>query len=127
MNQKLIQDVYQKLIGLPLSFFTTRETGDILSRFSDANKINNTVMTSVLSIFLDLIMLTASGAVILHISKDIFLIALTVMLIYFVVSTTFIRTLDCSNKAVLGENAALYSHMKETIDGIYSKGLWCGE
>lgn len=118
MNQKLTQDVYQKLIDLPLGFFTTRETGDILSRFSDANKINSTVLSSVLSVFLDLTMLIASGAVILSTSKDIFMAAVTVMIIYLVVSTAFIKTLDRSNKDVLGENAALYSHMKETIDGI---------
>ena len=47
---------YNHMIRLPMKFFSSRKAGEIISRFSDADNINDTVAETVLSLMLDVIM-----------------------------------------------------------------------
>lgn len=58
LSQRLVIDVIlsyiRHIFTLPMSFFATRRTGEITSRFSDANSIIDAVASTIFSIFLDL-------------------------------------------------------------------------
>ena len=45
--------LHQACFHLPMSFFATRRTGEIVSRFTDANSIIDALASTILSIFLD--------------------------------------------------------------------------
>ncbi|WNF76240.1 ABC transporter transmembrane domain-containing protein [Streptococcus suis] len=51
------------LFKLPLSFFATRRTGDIVSRFSDANIIIEVLSSIILSVILDVSIVTGVSIV----------------------------------------------------------------
>ncbi|WP_257001527.1 ABC transporter transmembrane domain-containing protein, partial [Streptococcus cristatus] len=57
LGQRLSIDVILSYIKhvfhLPMSFFATRRTGEIVSRFTDANSIIDALASTILSIFLD--------------------------------------------------------------------------
>ncbi|MDQ8766079.1 ABC transporter transmembrane domain-containing protein, partial [Streptococcus ruminantium] len=57
LGQRLSIDVILSYIRhvfhLPMSFFATRRTGEIVSRFTDANSIIDALASTILSIFLD--------------------------------------------------------------------------
>ncbi|MCK1203014.1 ABC transporter transmembrane domain-containing protein [Streptococcus uberis] len=65
LNQKLSIDIIlayiQHLFKLPLSFFSTRRTGEITSRFNDANSIIDAIASTILTIFLDFLMTICVG------------------------------------------------------------------
>ena len=53
LNMSYIKHVFE----LPMEFFSTRKTGEITSRFSDASSIIDALASTVLSLFLDLLLL----------------------------------------------------------------------
>ncbi|WP_019777975.1 ABC transporter transmembrane domain-containing protein, partial [Streptococcus sobrinus] len=65
LSLRLVIDVIlsyiKHIFTLPMSFFATRRTGEITSRFSDANQIINAVASTIFSIFLDVTMLLIVG------------------------------------------------------------------
>ena len=53
------------VLSLPISFFSSRRTGEITSRFGDANTIIDALASTILSIFLDVtIVMTLAVALI---------------------------------------------------------------
>ncbi len=58
LGQRLSIDVIlgyvRHLYELPMSFFSTRRTGEIVSRFSDANKIIDALANTIMTLFLDI-------------------------------------------------------------------------
>lgn len=57
LSQRLSIDVIlsyiRHIFELPMSFFATRRTGEIISRFTDANSIIDALASTILSLFLD--------------------------------------------------------------------------
>ena len=49
------------IFKLPMSFFSTRKSGEIISRFIDASKIIDALASATLSIFLDVAMVVVIG------------------------------------------------------------------
>jgi len=120
INCRMVTDVYQKMIELPVKFFSDKETGDIMSRFSDAAKINEAISSVVLSVGLDLIMFIGAGFMIYHLSPEMFPCAMIIIIIYALISICYIKPIERANIKVISENAAINGYIKETTDGIYT-------
>lgn len=82
INVQLISDFLQKLMRLPLGFFDTRNTGDLLQRISDHKRIENFLTQSSLSILFSSINIIVFGAVLFIYSTTIFLVFLVSSLLY---------------------------------------------
>lgn len=67
LGQRLAIDVIlsyiRHIFQLPMSFFSTRRTGEITSRFSDANSIIDALASAILSLFLDVTIVILTGLV----------------------------------------------------------------
>lgn len=59
----LISDFLSKLMRLPISFFDTKMTGDIMQRIQDHNRIQDFLTNSFLSIVMAVILLAIYGAI----------------------------------------------------------------
>ena len=59
----LISDFLSKLMRLPISFFDTRMTGDIMQRIQDHNRIQDFLTNSLLSIAMAVVLLIIYGAI----------------------------------------------------------------
>lgn len=51
INISLVSDFFIKLMNLPIAFFDSRMTGDILQRINDHKRIEQVLTTSLLSVF----------------------------------------------------------------------------
>ncbi|MBN3584795.1 peptidase domain-containing ABC transporter [Algoriphagus aestuarii] len=74
VNISLVSDFFIKLMKLPISYFDTRMTGDIMQRIGDHRRIENLLTGSALSTFFSFFNLLVFGAVLLYYSPMVFLI-----------------------------------------------------
>ena len=74
INIALISDFLIKLMKLPMGYFDTKMTGDILQRINDHTRIQNFLTGSSLSVLFSLVNIIVFGLVLLFYSPLIFLI-----------------------------------------------------
>lgn len=122
LGQKLSTDIILEYIKhifeLPLEFFSTRKTGEIVSRFTDASKIIDALASMVVSIGLDASIVIIIGVTLFFQSIRLFVITLTALPIYIIVIMTFAKKFEKLNKHQMESNAILSSSVIEDIQGI---------
>ncbi|QCX02210.1 peptidase domain-containing ABC transporter [Aggregatimonas sangjinii] len=74
INISLVSDFFIKLMNLPIAFFDTRMTGDIMQRINDHNRIEQLLTGSTLNTLFSFVNLVVFGAVLFYYSPTIFLI-----------------------------------------------------
>ncbi|RVT75311.1 peptidase domain-containing ABC transporter [Flavobacterium sufflavum] len=70
----LVSDFFIKLMNLPIAYFDTRMTGDIMQRINDHGRIKNLLTGSALNTLFSLVNLLVLGLVLIHYSLKIFFI-----------------------------------------------------
>jgi ATP-binding cassette subfamily B protein len=83
INISLISDFFIKLMNLPISFFDTKMTGDLLQRINDHRRIEKILTTSSLNVLFSMVNLIIFGIVLGYYSLQIFVIFLVGSLLYF--------------------------------------------
>ncbi|MEX2370274.1 MAG: peptidase domain-containing ABC transporter [Bacteroidales bacterium] len=97
INISLISDFLAKLMRLPVGFFETKHTGDILQRIGDHRRVESFITTSSLNILFSLFNLVVFSVILAIFSIKILLIFLTGSILYFLWVWIFMkrrRTLD---------------------------------
>jgi len=82
INISLISDFLVKLMKLPVSFFDTRVTGDLMQRIYDQRRIESFFTTSTLSVLFSLVNLLIFGIVLAIYSLPIFFVFIAGSLLY---------------------------------------------
>ena len=122
LSQRLTIDVVLSYIRhvfeLPMSFFATRQTGEVTSRFSDANSIIDALASTILSVFLDVSILMIVGGVLLLQNRNLFWLVLYSIPIYLIIVYTFMKPFEKMNHDVMQSNAMVSSAIIEDINGI---------
>ncbi|MEW4354601.1 peptide cleavage/export ABC transporter ComA [Streptococcus pneumoniae] len=122
LGQRLSIDVILSYIKhvfhLPMSFFTTRRTGEIVSRFTDANSIIDALASTILSIFLDVSTVLIISVVLFSQNINLFFISLLALPIYSVIIFAFMKPFEKMNRDTMESNAVLSSSIIEDINGI---------
>lgn len=77
VNISLLSSFLIKLMKLPIAFFDSRSTGDILQRIQDNTRVQNFLSTSSLNILFSGLNVLIFGAVLFYYSLPIFLVFLT--------------------------------------------------
>ncbi len=83
INISLISDFFVKLMNLPISFFDTKMTGDLLQRINDHKRIEKILTTSSLNVLFSMFNLVIFGIVLGYYSLQIFTIFLLGSVLYF--------------------------------------------
>lgn len=118
VDKSLTLDYYNHMIELPMNFFGTRKTGEIMSRFEDASRIRDVVSTVTITIILDSALVILCGIILFFQSHILFLIALGILVIYALVTIIFRKPIKDINRLIMEDNAKVVSYLKETIDGV---------
>lgn len=109
---------YNHVIKLPMNFFSTRKIGEITSRFSDADNINDAVAETVLTLMLDVITATVGGIIVYLQNQYLFFVSIIVLLFYLLIVFSFKEILKKINNEVLENNSQLTSYIIQSINGI---------
>lgn len=84
INISLISDFFVKLMSLPISFFDTKMTGDLLQRINDHQRIEKILTASSLSVLFSMINFIIFGIILAYYSVQIFGIFFLGSFLYFV-------------------------------------------
>lgn len=122
LSQRLSIDVIlsyiRHIFELPMSFFATRRTGEIISRFTDVNSIIDALASTILSLFLDVSILILVGGVLLAQNPSLFLLSLISIPIYMFIIFSFMKPFEKMNHDVMQSNSMVSSAIIEDINGI---------
>lgn len=122
LGQRLSIDVIlsyiRHIFNLPMSFFATRQTGDVLSRFTDANAIIDALASTILSVFLDVTIVLIVGVFLFFQNATLFFLTLIAIPIYLLLVIGFVKPFQRMTTAVMTKNASLSSAIIEAINGI---------
>lgn len=114
LNLQYIRHIFE----LPMEFFTTRKTGEITSRFSDASRIIDALASTVISLFLDLSIVILMGIILAVQNMTLFLITLASLPLYAIVILGFSKKFEKLNNDQMESNAVVSSSIIEDIQGI---------
>jgi ATP-binding cassette subfamily B protein len=92
VNVAIISGFLQKLMSLPVSFFDTKLTGDILQRIEDNNRIEEFLTSTSLNILFSFFNLIIFGIVLAIFSTKILLIFVTGSVLYIVWISLFMKS-----------------------------------
>ena len=122
LSQRLSIDVIlsyiKHLFELPMSFYETRRTGEITSRFGDANSIIDAVASAIITVFLDVGTLIIVGSVLFVQNYHLFLITLFSLPVYLMIVWIFKKPFENMNQDSMQSNAILNSTIIEDINGM---------
>jgi len=91
INISIISDFFIKLMKLPISFFDTRMTGDIMQRINDHHRIEQLLTSSSLNTLFSLVNLVIFSIVLLCYDYRLFLVYLTGAIVYVVWISFFLK------------------------------------
>ncbi|MGG8497419.1 peptidase domain-containing ABC transporter [Tenacibaculum sp. TC6] len=91
INISLVSDFFIKLMSLPIAFFDTRMTGDILQRINDHKRIEIVLTSSTLNVLFSMFNLLTFGFILLYYNIEIFLIFLIGSIFYFIWISFFLK------------------------------------
>jgi ATP-binding cassette subfamily B protein len=109
---------HRHLLGLPLTFFNSRRTGEILSRWTDAVKIRLAVSTTTLGIIVDGLLLISTSVIMLFMNWRVTVIPLSIIPI----TVGFVLALNGSlrrhQRTAMEKAGELEAIVVETIEAI---------
>ena len=91
INISLVSDFFIKLMNLPIAFFDTRMTGDILQRINDHKRVERILTTSSLNVLFSIVNLVIFSLVLAYYNSTIFLIFAIGSIFYFAWITLFLK------------------------------------
>ncbi|KRN20845.1 ABC superfamily ATP binding cassette transporter [Pediococcus claussenii] len=114
----LLLSYIKHLFEVPMSFFGTRKTGEITSRFEDASNIIDTLASTAISTFLNVGTILLVGITLAIISVKLFLISCLALPLYLIIVWSFVKLFDRLNNERMESGAVLSSSIIEDLNGM---------
>ena len=115
----LRRQLYDKVVSLPLGYFTQERKGDILSRMTnDVNEVEASIMSALDVLFKDPIMITIYLLTLFVISWQLTLFVLILLPIAGLLIGRIGRNLKRASKQGQEQNADILSQIEETLSGL---------
>lgn len=118
INISLISDFFIKLMKLPIAYFDSRMTGDIMQRIADHRRIENLLTSTTLNTLFSFFNLIIFGAVLAWYSWKIFLVFLVGSVLYFLWVVIFLKRRKDIDYKQFDQMSAEQSKVIEMINGM---------
>jgi len=118
INISLISDFFIKLMALPIAFFDTRLTGDILQRINDHGRIERLITSSSLSVLFSFINLLVFGLVLVYYNFWVFFIFLIGSLLHFCWIILFLKKREELDYKAFSQISEEKSKVIELVNGM---------
>jgi ATP-binding cassette subfamily B protein len=127
INISLISDFFIKLMSLPIAFFDSKMTGDIMQRINDHQRIENLLTATSLSVLFSMFNLAIFGGVLAWYSMQIFTIFLIGSVLYFVWVMLFLKKRKDLDYKHFTQMSGEQSKVMELINGMQEIKLFNAE
>ena len=131
LSQRIDADVilgyHHHLLGLPLSFFESRRTGEILSRLNDATKIRSAVSGTGLAVIVDSMMLALTASVMFWMHWKLALLSLSLMPAMVATVWGLTGPMKRAQRTAMERAAGFESHLVEAIGAMPTVKAFCAE
>ena len=114
----LMLGYFKHIFGLPMKFFGTRRTGDILTRFQDAGTITKVFTQIALSLVIDLMLILVSGIILFAMNPTLFGIIVILTLLNAILVYAFLRPYKRLNLESMEKQALLSSQTIDSLRGV---------
>ena len=114
----LMLGYFEHIYKLPMKFFSTRKTGDITTRFSDAFTIKNVFTSIALTLIMDVGMAVVTGAILFRMNSSLFAIILFMTLISILLVFIFKQPYKKVNEEQMQQASALNSQIIEGLRAV---------
>lgn len=114
----LILGYFKHIYSLPMKFFATRKTGDIITRFSDAFVIKDVFSNIVLTLIMDIVMAIITGIILLKMNQLLFGMIVLLVLISVALVFVFKQPYKVINEEQMQQNSTLNSQIIEGLEAI---------
>ena len=114
----IVTEYFEHLVDLPMEALSSRKTGELISRFSDAGRIRDAISNATITLLLDTLIVIFGSLALWNINHYLFIISLGVIFAYVIIILLFINPVKKANKLFMESNARMTSYVKETISGI---------
>ena len=114
----LMLGYFGHIFNLPMKFFATRKTGDITTRYSDADTIKSIFTSIALSLVMDISMAIITGIILFRMNAMLFSISLFMALVSILLVLVYKQPYKRINEESMAQSAALNSQMIESLRGI---------
>ncbi len=112
-------DLYDKIVSLPISYFSEKRKGDIISRMSsDVKEIEMSFLTSLEAIFRDPLTIVITLAAMLSMSYKLTLFVLILLPISGIIISSLSKRLKASSLKAQEETGTFLSFIEETLTGL---------
>lgn len=118
LNAQWVTNIFSHLLKLPLDYFEKRHMGDILSRFSSVQAIQNTITGSFVETILDGLMGSLALVILCLYSLSMTLVVVIALLLYTFLRWAMYQTLWRINEEQLVYGARQQSELMESVRGI---------
>jgi len=118
LDLKLLADFYKHILSLPMSFFYSRKTGDILTRFGENSKVRAILSGSVITTVLNVIMVVVYLSMMFAYSPSLSLIVVMFLPLFIALTFIFTPIIKRISNDIFMSNSEQSSLMIESIQGI---------
>lgn len=113
----LMKDYFKHVLHLPMNFFDTRKSGEILQRFMDTSKIREALSSSTVTLLVDTFMIIV-GCVLLYLQSPTLLFITVIFIPFFILCSLMMKQpFEHYNQKVAENDAELSSYLIESFDG----------
>ncbi len=114
----LISAYYRHILTLPMRFFDTRKTGEVLSRVNDAVKVRQALSGVTLSAVVDAIMIVVSVAVMYAVHPGLATVCVLLVPLFGLVFYLQAAPLAARQRRIMENAAELQSCLVEDVEGV---------
>lgn len=119
VSRDIRRDIYDKVVTLPLSFFSDEKKGDIMARNTmDVAEVDMSVIGSLEMVFRDPLNIMVSFAAMLLISPQLTLFSLILMPISGLIIGRIAKSLKRTSRKGQDKQGELLSYLEETLGGL---------
>ncbi|GAB2978927.1 peptidase domain-containing ABC transporter [Mucilaginibacter puniceus] len=118
VNLSILTDFLMKLMKLPVSYFETKTTGDIMQRMSDQQRIESFLTGTTLNTLFSIINLVIFTFVLVYYNATIFLVSLVSTIIYAGWIALFLKRRRELNYKQFSNSSSNQSNVVELVNGM---------
>lgn len=132
LRSGIVRDIrntmYDKVVSLPIGFFTNERKGDVIARMSgDVAEVENSIMASLDMLFKNPVMIVVCLAMMIVISWQLTLFVLVLLPIAGVAMGKIGKSLKRTSLELQNQWGSLLSNIEETIGGLRIVKAFCAE